>query len=320
MALATLNDEQLEIQHEASLPSADYPTLESMLEAFLGQAKVSVQEIMATVLAVAGPVQTMDQQSYCRLTNLPWEASSKQLSTWLNHTPVEIINDFAAIAYALSHIETDDLEVLQDGKPDSRAPLLAVGAGTGLGLCMVDQTDALSRIYTSETGHVHFAPADIEQLELTRYWLEKQGHCTREFILSGPGIQRIAEYLQQTHNIQAGVDLGRSMREGDASAALSKAAMDQSDELAQQTMRLFIRIYAGQLSDLALTYLPRGGLYIAGGVAARILPLMKTQEFLDAFLDNPTMRSLLEQIPLKVITTYRSGLIGALHHARDLLA
>lgn len=320
MALATVEDEQIKIQYEASLPSADYPTLESMLEAFLAQEKVSTQEILATVLAVAGPVQTSDQLTYCRLTNLPWEASSEKLSAWFGYTPVEIINDFSAIGHALNHLDHDDLEILQEGQPDSRSPQLAVGAGTGLGLCMVDRTGSIPRIYASETGHAHFAPADIEQLELTRYWLEKQGHCTREFILSGPGIQRIAEYLQHHLNIQPGEDLDRSMRDGDASAALSMAAMDQSDELALQTMHLFVRIYAGQLSDLALTCLPRGGLYIAGGVAARILPLMKTREFLDAFHDNPVMKHLLEQIPIRIITTHRSGLIGALHHARDLLA
>jgi glucokinase len=320
MALATIGSEQIEIQYEATLPSADYSTLESMLEAFLAQAKRSPQEILATVLAVAGPIQRSNQGTYCQLTNLPWEASSEQLSSRFNHTPVEIINDFAAIGHALGHLSDDNLEILQEGQLDPDAPQLAVGAGTGLGLCMVDKTDTETRIYASETGHVHFAPADIEQLQLTRYWLEQRGHCSREFILSGAGIQHIAEYLQKAEGLEPGEALLRSMSEDDASAALSQAAMDWSDELAQQTMRLFVRIYAGQLSDLALTFLPRGGLHIAGGIAGKILPLMKHPAFLDAFLDNPTMRPLLEQIPIRVITTHRAGLIGALHHSRDLLS
>jgi len=318
MALATIEGEQIEIQYEASLPSADYPTLESMLEAFLEQAKVSVQEIRATVLAVAGPIQIMDQHSYCHLTNLPWHVDSETLSKWMNHGPVELVNDFAAIGYSLNHLHANDFISLQEGRPDSQASQLAVGAGTGLGLCLVDGTGDRTRIYASESGHVHFSPADTEQLELLRYWLERQGHCSREFLLSGPGIPRIAEYLQQVTNIMPGDKLAQAMREDDASAALSRAAMERSDALAIDTMRLFVRIYASQLGDLALTFLPRAGLNIAGGIAAKILPLFQEHGFMDVFRNNPAMGKLLEQIPVRMITTPRCGLVGALHRARLL--
>jgi glucokinase len=319
MALARIEGETTAIHYEASLPSAGYASIEGMLLAFLEEAGVTTSDLRATALAVAGPIDRDGDISRCHLTNLPWYADSEELSAWLGHSPVELVNDFAAIGYSLNHLQADDFISLQEGRLDSGAPQLAVGAGTGLGLCLVDGAGDRTRIYASESGHVHFSPADSEQLELLRYWLEKQGHCSREFLLSGPGISRIAEYLQQARGIMAGEALIQAMREGDASAALSRAALDRSDELAVNTMRLFVRIYASQLGDLALSFLPRGGLNIAGGIAAKILPLLQEHGFMDVFRNNPAMAQLLEQIPVRVITTSRCGLIGALHRARQLI-
>ena len=318
MALARIEGETTPIYYEANLPSAGYASMEGMLLAFLEEAGVTTDEISASALAVAGPIGRDGDISRCHLTNLPWYADSETLSAWLGHSPVELVNDFAAIGYSLNHLDADDFICLQKGRPDPEAPQLAVGAGTGLGLCLVDGTGESTSVYSSESGHVHFSPADGEQLELLRYWQEKQGHCSREFLLSGPGIPRIAEYLQQVRNILPGEALITAMREGDASAALSRAALDRSDELAINTLRLFVRIYASQLGDLALTFLPRAGLNIAGGIAAKILPLFQEHGFMDVFRNNPSMGQLLEQIPVRVITTSRCGLIGALHRARLL--
>lgn len=320
MALARIKGEDTAIHYEASLPSAGYASIEAMLQAFLEEAGVTTGEIGATALAVAGPIDKVGDITRCHLTNLPWYADSEKLSAWLGHSPVELVNDFAAIGYSLNHLHADDFISLQEGRSDPEAPQLAVGAGTGLGLCLVDGTGDRTRIYASESGHVHFSPADNEQLELLRYWLEKQGHCSREFLLSGPGIPRIAEYLQQAGNIMPGEELARAIREGDASAAISRAALDKSDELAVHTMRLFVRIYASQLGDLALTFLPGAGLNIAGGIAAKILPLLEEHGFMKIFRDNPSMNRVLEKIPVRLITTPRCGLIGVLHRARQLSA
>jgi glucokinase len=318
MALARIDAETTPIYYEASLPSAGYASIEGMLLAFLEEAGITTDEIRATALAVAGPIDRDGDISRCHLTNLPWYADSEKLSAWLGHSPVELVNDFAAIGYSLDHLQTDDFISLQEGRPDPEAPQLAVGAGTGLGLCLVDGSGDRTRVHPSESGHVHFSPADAEQLELLRYWLDKQGHCSREFLLSGPGIPRIAEYLQQARGITAGAALIKAMREGDTSAALSRAALDRSDELAINTLRLFVKIYASQLSDLALSFLPGAGLNIAGGIAAKILPLFKEHGFMDVFRNNPTMAQVLEQIPVRLITTPRCGLIGALQRARQL--
>jgi glucokinase len=319
MGLARIEAGQLKSQFETRLPSADYDSVESLLEHFLSLANIDNKQLSAVTLAVAGPVQHIEGHTHSRLTNLPWTADSQKLSAALNQTPVTIINDFAAVAYALPHLNTEDLEVLQAAPHSTTSPMLAVGAGTGLGISLLDHEGSVNRVYASEGGHVGFSPANQEQLGLLEFWMEKQGHCSREFLLSGPGIARIGEYIESVMGITPGEVLKTRMQEGDPSAAISVAAQQGREPFAERTMQLFADIYASQLGNLALTYLPRGGLYIAGGIAPRILPLLRQSRFLGHFRNKPPMEALLDQIPVSVVTTSRTGLIGAYFRASELV-
>ena len=318
MGLARIEQGKLHMQFETRLPSADYKGIEPLLDQFLQLADISGDQISAATLAVAGPVQEKDGYSYSRLTNLPWTANSESISAHLGGAPVSIINDFAAVGYALPHLESEELFPLQAGAPKPGAAMLAVGAGTGLGVCLLDHRDGKSQVFPSEGGHVGFAPANQEQLDLLHYWLEKNGHCSREFLLSGPGIARIGEFVAEALQLKPDETLNRKMQDGDASAAISEAAINGEDDFARRTMQIFADIYASQLGDLALSYLPRGGLFIAGGIAPKILPLLQQPRFIEAFHNKPPMASLLEQIPLDVVMTTRTGLIGALHRAAEI--
>ena len=318
MGLARIEQGQLQMQFETQLPSADYEDIEPLLDHFLQLADIPGDQISAVTLAVAGPVQEKDGHSHSRLTNLPWTADSGSISAHLGGAPVSIINDFAAVGYALPHLESEDLIPLQAGAPKPGAAMLAVGAGTGLGVCLLDHREGKSHVFPSEGGHVGFAPANQEQVDLLYYWLEKNGHCSREFLLSGPGIARIGAFVAEALKLEPEATLGKKMQDADASAAISEAALSGEDSFARKTMQIFADIYASQLGDLALSYLPRGGLFIAGGIAPKILPLLQQPQFLEAFRDKPPMASVLEQIPLSVVMTTRSGLIGALHRAADI--
>ena len=163
-----------------------------------------------------------------------------------------------------------------------------------------------------------FAPANAEQLGLLQYWMEKNGYCSREFLLSGPGIARIGEYVETVLGLMPGTLLKTRMLEGNPSAAISEAGMSVGDAFAEKTMQIFADIYASQLGDLALSYLPRGGIYIAGGIAPKILPLLQAPGFLDSFRNKPPMQELLKQIPVNVVKTDRVGLVGALVRATEI--
>ena len=97
----------------------------------------------------------------------------------------------------------------------------------------------------------------------------------------------------------------------DLSAEVSKAALENSDSLCQQTMEIFISAYGAEAGNLALKLLPYNGLYIAGGIAAKILPLMQTGTFMESFQAKGRMSSLLTEIPVNIILNPKVGLIGA---------
>ena len=318
MALAQLKGEEPEIIHELKLPSGNYQDISALISDFLAKTSVDADAISHCTLAVAGPIIETEQETSCQLTNLPWMASTRQIEQQLPGARAALINDFAAVGYALPHLQHSSFITLQNGHMRDTAPRLAVGAGTGLGICLSHHQQGHTEVFPSEGGHVGFSPDNPEQQELLAYWMEKQGFCSREWLLSGPGIARIAEFLQEEKGLIAGPDLHDAMQSGDPSAALSNAALNGSDSLATRTLALFTDIYASQLGNLALTYLPGNGLYIAGGVAPRIKPLMQTERFIETFRNKPPMQALLETVPLYLVTDTRLGLTGALHHAAQL--
>jgi glucokinase len=318
LALAQLKGDEPEIIHEHKLPSSDYQDISALIRDFLARTPVDADAISHCTLAVAGPIIETEQETSCQLTNLPWLASTAQIEKILPDARATLINDFAAVGYALPHLHTSSLVTLQEGHQHHAAPRLAVGAGTGLGICLSHHQLGHTQVFPSEGGHVGFSPDNQEQQELLAYWMNKQGFCSREWLLSGPGIARIAEFLQMVKGLRPDPELAKAMQTGDPSAALSDAALQGSDALATRTLALFTDIYASQLGNLALTYLPGNGLYIAGGVAPRIQALLQTERFIETFTNKPPMQALLKTMPVYLVTDTRLGLTGALHHAAEL--
>ncbi|MEJ2060409.1 MAG: glucokinase [Gammaproteobacteria bacterium] len=291
--------------HQERLPSSDYERFEDLLAAFFEQTGAEPHDIAAACLAVAGPVS----DGRARLTNLPWSLESGTLTAALGGATVELVNDFAAIAYALPHLGPQELRTLQGAAQGG--PRLIVGAGTGLGVCTMS---ADGEVMPGEGGHAGFAPADEQQARLWTFVQSREGRCTREHLLSGHGIARIYAFLHQELDHDPDEAL-TALGGGDPAAHITQRADTGSDKVARETLRLFARIYGSQAGDLALGLLPRGGVYIAGGIAPRILPFLTDGGLLDAFLDKPPMRAPLENTPLHVILDPEVGLKGAVYRA-----
>ncbi len=114
--------------------------------------------------------------------------------------------------------------------------------------------------------------------------------------------------------------LADEMRNGDAAAAISNAAMAGSDEICIETMHCFVRLYGAETGNLALKVMSRGGIFIGGGIAPKILPMLKNGEFLEALLAKGRMRPLLEAMPIKVILNDRAALYGPALRAAQRVA
>jgi glucokinase len=312
--------------HEAEYPSTAFPDPIPMVRQFLAEA---TDPPTIACLAIAGPV--VNQTS--KLTNLGWDLEADRLAADLNLEKVSLINDFAAVGYGILGLQPEDVHILQAGEPHPQAPMVSdrpgvigvIGAGTGLGQGFLTHDGSAYQVFGSEGGHADFAPKTPLEFDLSRYLLERN-HIERvsvERVVSGQGIVAIYQFLRDRQMSSEGTavgaivsqweaEMGRTHKTVDPAAAISQAAIANTDRLSEQTMELFIAAYGAEAGNLALKLLPYGGLYIAGGIAAKNLALIRESEtFINAFVSKGRMRSLLENIPVKIILNRQVGLIGA---------
>ena len=309
--------------HETRYSSHDFPDLVPMVETFLAAAQEKIDRAIAiekACFAIAGPVVN----NVCKLTNLGWTLEADRLSHQLSIPKVTLINDFAAIGYGILGLDDSDLQTLQVGHPEENAPIAVIGAGTGLGQGYLINIAGTYQVFGSEGGHADYAPRTELEIDLSRYLLDKLRieRISAERIVSGQGILAIYQFLRDRGHATELPEIakvvrtwesqvGRSEKTVDPAASISKAAIEGTDPLSEKTMQMFVEAYGAEAGNLALKLLPYGGLYIAGGIAAKNLPLMTEGSFLDAFTLKGRMRSLMERVPVHVILNPQVGLIGA---------
>jgi glucokinase len=311
---------------EASYRSHDYEHLTAIAQKFLAAAQASlgyVPQPQTACFGIAGPVVNNTSE----LTNLGWSLQGDRLATSLEIGQVSLINDFAAVGHGIAGLESEDLHTLQTGKPQPQATIALIGAGTGLGEGWLTWSGSSYKVHSSEGGHATFAPRDRLELDLWQYLLRRHEHVSVERVVSGQGIVSIYQFLRDSKFAEDSIGLAQivsdwEMGKGtvDPAAAISQAGLEQRDRLATQTMQMFVKAYGAEAGNLALKLLPYGGLYIAGGIAAKILPLMQQGEFIAAFRQKGRMQALLEHIPVHIILNPNVGLIGStLYAARACL-
>lgn len=284
--------------------NAGYAGLAEILDEFLREAGAS--GIAAACFALAGPVSGRR----VKLTNLPWEVDADALATRFAIGRVSLINDFEAVGLGIAALQPTDLLTLQAGKPQAQGVRVVVGAGTGLGVAWLSWQDNRYAVHPSEGGHMDFAPADAIQYELLQYLQRRHGHVSYERIISGPGIVATFEFLRDSGQGTPSAQLVAATKEGDAAAAITQFA--QGDEpTARMALDLFLRVYGAFVGNVALAALPRGGIYVAGGIAAKIAATMQQGTFLRAFLNKGRFAGLLETLPLHIVTNPQAGLLGA---------
>jgi glucokinase len=204
-----------------------------------------------------------------------------------------------------------DLVVLQKGKAVKYGPRAVIGAGTGLGQgLLVWNRDHYVPIAT-EGGHANFAPVNDLQIDLMRYFLKTAGRTSWELVLSGHGLVRLYTFLKERGVAPESATVAQSVQTGDPAAAITRAALEQNDALANQTLDLFVDIYGAQAGNLALIAGATGGVYIAGGIAPRIISRLTDGRFMRAFRSKGKMSPYVETIPVQVVTRPEVGLIGA---------
>ena len=309
--------------YEALYPSRDFPDLVPIVQRFLsvaGQQLGKPPMPQKACFAIAGPVVN----DTCVLTNLAWFLEARRLEKELEIPRISLINDFAAVGYGILGLETTDLYTLQAGTPQLEAPIAVIGAGTGLGEGFLVHQATGYQVFPSEGGHADFAPRNELEFRLLQYLREKYDiqRISVERVVSGQGIVAIYQFLRDRQFAQESPEIEQIMttwehetgytdKSVDPAAAIAKAALEKRDRLCEQTLQMFVEAYGAEAGNLAIKLLPYGGLYVAGGIAAKILPLIKEGQFLRTFGQKGRVSPLLERVPLQVVLNPQVGLIGA---------
>lgn len=306
---------EMEILSQTRYPSANFPDLVPIVKDFLAAAGAKSPEVAC--FAIAGPVIN----NTCELTNLKWSLDNKRLERELDIEKVSLINDFAAVSYGILGLPEKDIHTLQAGKPQKTAIIGILGAGTGLGESFLIPSGSTYQVCATEGGHVDFAPRSALEFELLEYLksLHKTDRISVERVVSGRGIVAIYKFLRDRGDLAESPEIAAviqsSQPQPDPAAVIAKAALEKTDPLCQKTMEMFVEAYGAEAGNLSLKLLPYGGLYVAGGIAPKILPLLQDGRFLAAFKHKGRMSILLSQIPVYVVLNSQVGLLGAVLYA-----
>ncbi|MBT8122395.1 MAG: glucokinase [Gammaproteobacteria bacterium] len=288
----------VEILYEARYQSSDFDSLDAMLVYFIAAAGQQSTGIDVLSLALPGAVEN----DSVRLTNLPWVVSKTELAQCFGTEQVYFMNDFQAAALGVDQVDRDDLVVLNPGMHRKDAIRAVIGAGTGLGLAWLQGAVAHATAWSTEGGHIDFAPVNPQQIELLEFMLQRHAHVSFERLLSGSGLVTLYEFCSR-----------QSTEEVDAARVQAEA--DAGNPVAREALRLFVQIYGSYTGNIALLFKPEGGIYISGGIAAKIIRWMQSDDFIAAYLAKGRMEALAKKIPVYVVSDDRVGVNGALSHA-----
>jgi glucokinase len=264
----------------------------------------------AAALGVAGPVVGTS----ARLTNISWDISAHELTSRLAVTRVALLNDLEAMATSVESLGDDELVVLQGGVPRGDGNAAVIAAGTGLGQAYLHRVNGRLMPVPSEGGHADFAARTDREIEFVRMLREQYGRAEIEQVLSGPGLLNLHRFTHRGGECE--------MLEGaeDKAARVSQAALSGRCQGCVEALRMFVSAYGAEAGNLALRGVATAGLYVGGGIAPKILPMIRGNLFMDAFLAKAPMNELISRIPVKVILNPDAGLLGAAVHAQQLAA
>ena len=303
---------------ERTYPSAAHASLDGIAEAFLADAAAEIGDgakVASACFGIAGPIEN----NMCRATNLPWVVDGRALSVRLGIPTVTLVNDFYAAALGVTVVGPADLVPLGGGPPAAQGPIAVLGAGTGLGQAFLlwSAADNRYQVVSSEGGHVDLAARTPLEQGLVQFLTVKYGRVSCERVLSGQGLVDVFAFLSEEPACrglggrEAAALLGGAAGHKDPAAAISERALAGTDPVSEMALAIFCSVLGAVAGNLALMVLATGGVYVAGGIAPRILPFLQRGGFRDAFDRKGRLHTLVERIPAYVVTHPQPGLLGA---------
>lgn len=278
-----------------SYKGEDYGTAEDAIEHYL--AKMGLKHPEQAVVAVAGPIE----HGAVHFTNSDWKLSEDSLRRAGGFRTAKLINDFTAQALAAPRLAPKDLRQIGPLQTSGEGDLAIIGPGTGFGAAGMVRRHGVETPLTTEGGHIAFAPFDDTEIEILRVLIKRFGRCSIERILSGPGIEDLHVILGEIE--------GRKVDELAAKEITEHAVA--GDACCKVTIERFCAILGSAAGDLALALGARGGVFIAGGIAPRIIDLIEHSAFRTRFEAKGRLGDYTKAIPTHVVMNPHTALIGA---------
>ncbi len=304
--------------YEQTYPSAAYASLDVIAEKFLEVATAQIgarAEADSACFGIAGPIEN----NICRATNLPWVVDGNELSQRLGIPRVILANDFQAAALGVTAVGPEQLVGLGGDPPVANGPMAVLGAGTGLGQAFLLWSAHENRyqVVPSEGGHVDLAARTPLEHGLVAFLTGKYGRVSCERVLSGRGLVDVFRFLSEEPACrglirpETATALASTAPGHDPAAAISQRGLDGTDPVCEMALAIFGSVLGATAGNLGLMVLATGGVFVAGGIAPRILPFLQRGGFREAFDRKGRLHTLVERLPAYVVTHPQPGLLGA---------
>ena len=311
LALFEQHGQALRAVFQLRLTTRDYQGFEALIEAFLRQAheansSLSRASIDAAGFGVAGVVTGGRHYS----ENLPWILDVGAISGTLKLKNVQLLNDLAATALSLDGLPPIDLVVLNAGKPVPNATRGVIAAGTGLGEALLFWNGERYEVAPAEGGQSDFAPRTDREVQLLSHLRRQLSHVSCEEIVSGRGFRRIHEFLNPAVRHESFESAG-----GNPAGDITQRGLAGSCKVCAETLEFWIEIFGGTTGNFALQTMPLGGVYIAGGIAAKILPKLQDGIFFKSFCGAGKLAQVMALVPITVVVNEDAPMLGAAYEA-----
>jgi len=298
---AILVDSYAEPKQFPIVQTAEFATIDDAIQTSILD-RTSIQPRSA-VLAVAGPVDGDEID----LTNCPWVVRPRAMIANLGLHDVVVLNDFEAQALAVVALGEEHMEKIGPGTAEPAAGRVVLGPGTGLGVAGLIHACHRWIPVPGEGGHMDIGPRTARDREVFPHLDPIEGRISGEQLLCGRGLVNIYRAVAKADGAAAPLS---------TPAEITAAALDKSDPVSEQALEMFVTCLGRTAGDLALVFMSRGGVYLTGGIAQKIVPALQTGAFRAAFEDKAPHKALMREMPVYVITHPLAALLGLAAFAR----
>ncbi len=298
---------------QAVYQNTDFDSFTDVLTTFFTENQTSAD---FACIAVAGVIE----ENTVNMTNLSWSIDGNLLQEKFSWSHIFLINDMTALAMGIPQLGDEDILELKGGVRQPMETIAVIAPGTGLGQGYLVPHNGSYLYKCSEGGHSGFAAATEDELELTRWLLQKYGFASAELVCSGPAISNLYHYYREKGEIKGDGDIAREVEMAEDATPIIVAGATSADPcpLCSQVVHTFISTLGGEAANQALKLYALGGVYIGGGVVGHLLGKVSFEPFIKRFLQKEKMRELLTTIPVYIIKNSDVLMLGALSHARNM--